>query len=323
LKLNRGFDVIFTQGQTMKLLQRIDLEYSPGQFKFSHDGTRFLANNGEQIISYNINGTPEGLPIQPIAVFDAAYVNDEQIVAVVLSPEREFGLVIYDIKTRHLVSKISIDRSIRSICVDQQRGRIFAGQVSGLAEDDILIYDLILNQLSEFRLPYLHMPFNLIISHSGDKLATAGVGLGVWDVSDTPKLIVEDWLTEDNCTGTPCEANSIDITPDGRYAVAGFHGAEGIFSVMNTDTGKNMGWYGPRGNEINFYATTGIAISPDGKYVANSLEGSPVIRIYNVADRTVVYKHDPQEYGYFTFLPTANVLAIGGENSITLWELEG
>ncbi len=313
----------------MQPILRITFEHASGRIRFSHDGSRFLVFNRNTIASYTIDGKLEGKPFEPLIVLDAAYINDELVVTTILSHEREGCLVSYNIKTQQIIAETAVgirEAGTRSVCVDQQRGRIFAGTIDG---DDsssggyIEIYTLLLQKLREFKTPYLHMPFDLAISHSGDKLAAGGVAFGLWDVSDEPKLISEECPKESDCTGTPCEVNSVNSTPDGRYAVAGFHGAQGICAVIDGESGKVLRWYGPTGDEINYYHTRAVTLSPDGKYVIAALDDAPTFNVYNVSDGTVYRKYEPHEYGDVVFSPKGDMIAVGGENSVTLWPFEG
>lgn len=306
----------------MQPIRRITFEHESGRIKFSHDGSRFLVFNRDKIASYTIDGKLEGKPFEPLIVFDAAYLNGTHVVAAILSQERQYCLTIYNLKTRQIFAEIALNSDqevFRSVCVDQQRGRIFAAKSSYR----LACYDLSLNQQNEFQIPYTYMPFNLAISHSGDKLGTGAESFGLWDVSISLKLISEECPKESDCLGTPCEVGSADITPDGRYAVAGFHGAQGICAVIDGESGKVLRWYGPRGDEIEYYATRAVTLSPDGKYVIAALDGAPTFKVYNVSDGTVYQKYEPQEYGDVVFSPKGDMIAVGGENSVTLWPFEG
>jgi WD40 repeat protein len=310
-------------GEFMELIRRIELEDAPGKIKFSRDGSRFLVITQERITSCTIEGTIETKPIETIVVFDAAYINNERIIASTLSQERQFELAIFDIKSGSIISRIHVgDSRIYSVCFDPIRQRIHTGKLDDFA-GEISTYDLTLTLQSEFKTLDLYMPFDMAISHFGDKLAIAGVLVGVWDISGKPRLISEECLQESDCTGTPCEVNSLDMTPDGRYVVAGFHGAKGLCAVIDTESGKVIGWYGPRGDEINYYATSALAIAPKGDYVAVAIRGSPKIALYKVEDGSLFLRHDSHEYGDIAFSPTANILAIGGEKSVSLYRFDG
>ncbi|MBZ0283699.1 MAG: hypothetical protein K8L97_23380 [Anaerolineae bacterium] len=311
----------------MQPIRRITFEHESGRIKFSYDGSRFLVFNRDKIASYTIDGKAEGTPFETLGIFDAAYVNDEQVVATIISHEREGCLVTYNIKTQQIISETVVGirgGGTRSVCVDQQRGRIFAGTFDDESMGGYIgIYNLSLQKLGEFKTPYLHLPFNLAISHSGNKLAVGGAGFGLWDVSSEPKLISEDCPKEDDCTGTPCEVNSLSLTPDGRYAVVGFHGAKGECAVFDGESGKIIGWYGSAWDFMTPHETWLVAISPDGKYVAVGLTGRTDIKIYKVADATISHRYEPQEYGDVVFSPKGDMIAVGGENSVTLWPFEG
>lgn len=185
------------------------------------------------------------------------------------------------------------------------------------------IYNVLLQKQSEFRVPEWYAPFDMALSHSGNKLGIAGILFGLWDVSDEPKLISEECPKESDCTGTPCEVNSVNITPDGRYAVTGVHGARGICAVIDGESGKVLRWYGPTGDEINFYHTRAVTLSSDGKYVIAVLDDAPTFNVYKVSDGTIYQKYEPHEYGDVVFSPKGDMIAVGGENSVTLWPFEG
>jgi WD40 repeat protein len=301
----------------MEIIRRIELGQEPGKFKFSRDGSRLLVMGRDYLASYDLNGIAMGAPIQTLVVFDAAYVNNEQIVTVGFADSREFCLTVYDIKTQRVLSQLVVDDT-RAVCVDQHE-RIFTGRLNGANGGGyISVFDAGLTLQNQFETPYLYMPFQVGVSHSGEKLIAAGVAFGIWDISTEPKLISEPCPLESDCTGTPCEVNSGDITPDGRFAVAGFHGAKGTFAVLDGSSGKIIDWYGPQGDEWEYYAVSVLSISPDGKYVAVALDGSSKIKFYRVSDGSVAEVYDSDEYGYFAFSPLGNVFAVGDETSITL-----
>jgi hypothetical protein len=326
----------------MKLLQRISLERSMRKIRFSRDGSGFLSVT-QEIVSYYKDGVMEAVPLQASDVpdaesryIDAAYLNDEQLVLTyayeyddpIYSYETgDPDVSIYDLKTQSIISKINIGEGLNnygSICVDQQRGRIFISQADSFIENNILIYDRSLNLTGKFSLPYWDMLFEQVISLSGDKLAVMGtMGILVWDVADTPKLIVEAWPSDSDCIGNACKAKSVDITPDGRYVVGGFQGAHGIFSILDTESGKITSWYTSQDEDFNIYDTGFVAISHDAKYVAVTERNTTIVRIYSVEDGSIVYRFDPQERGIIIFSPASDILAFYNANSISLWEFEG
>jgi WD40 repeat protein len=304
----------------MELIQHIIFEDQPKTIKFSPDGSRFLAFSRNRIVSYTVEGTPEAAPIEPLIVFDADYLNDEQIVVATIIPERKHVLAIYDIATGQLATAVDTEY-ILFLSVDQYRGRLFAGEVSGEVDGDtIAVYDLALDRQDGFTTKCSATA--LAVSHSGGKLAAAGVYFEVWHVAAAPKQVSERCPQDDDCTGTPCEANCAAITPDGRYAAAGFDGARGICAVMDAASGKIMGWYGPRGDEINYYAAQGVALAPDGQFVAVALAGSATVPVYRVADGTIAYKYDVPDCTAVAFSPRGDVLALGSAAGITLWRFD-
>lgn len=286
-----------------------------GRVKFSRDGSRLLAMNRYQVASYNINGTIEGKAIVAIPVFDAAYISHRHVVISTTNPESECQLVICDLQTQRRLISLETGQ-ILSVCVDYERRRIYAGQVGG----DVIVYDFSLNEQSRFQVQGMAM--GLTLSHSGDKLAMEGVFFELWDIAGTPQRISEECPVRDDCTGTPCEANSVDMTPDGRYVVGGFHGAQGLFALMDGESGKILRWYGPRGDEMNFYATQGIAISSNGKYVAHGQAETELIRILRLDDGSVVDRIYPDEPCDVAFSPVGNMLALAGESTIRLYSSE-
>jgi WD40 repeat protein len=306
----------------MELIRRVEFE-AARKIQFSREGSHLLVMSRDKIVSYDLDGTPEGAPIEPLIVFDAAYLSDTQIVVATAIPDRQYILAIYDIATQRMISSVKTDY-ILGVCVDQNRGRIFAASTN--FETEYFIYDSNLKLQSQFKNDC--MAFRIAISESGDRLAMGAIGFQVWDITGTPKRVSEDYPKEnEDCTGTPCEANSIDITPDGRFAVAGFHGARGVCAVIESESGKVIGWYGPRGDEMDFYAARAVALSPDGKYVAVSFGGErtrvdPTVPIFNVSDGTIYRRYDVQFCGSAKFSPKGDILALGDANSVTLWRFE-
>jgi WD40 repeat protein len=305
--------------QVMEPIRRIEFEHDTGIMRFSQDGSRLLAISQDKIVSYNADGTAEGAAIAPLVVFDADYVNEEQIVVAGMSIERQYGIAVYALRSQSVISEVSTGY-VRSVCVDHQRGCIFAGK---LDEPNIIhVYDLALNPLSEFETPDLHMPLRMALSHSGDKLAVAGVAFGLWDVSGEARLISEECPREIDCTGTPCEVNSCDITPGGHYAVAGLHGAKGVCVVLDGESGNVIKWIGPEWDFLTSPDTVDVAISPDGKYVAVAESPGKTVKVYRVSDGTVSRQYNVASCYFVAFLPTNDLLVLGSGNSISFWSFQ-
>lgn len=299
----------------MRKIKSIELDFTPVKLTFAQDGKHFLVLGEDRIISLNVDGIQDGVTIEALRVMDADYIDNTHLVVLMISNEG-FQMAVIELTTGRIIASIT-DNNIRSICADPTHQRIFAGHM----QDGIAIYDLSLHRVAQYELPRFHMPLSLSISQRGDRLVVAGLYFCLWDITSEPRLISKECPEEDDCTGTPCEVTSGTVTPDGRFAAAGFHGAKGVCAVMDGITGQIHRWYGPKGDETNYYETAALALSPDGQYVAVRLNGSTKLQFFNVVGGTTAFVHDVNRAGCITFSPIANVLAVCCENSITLWQV--
>jgi WD40 repeat protein len=300
----------------VKLIRRIEFENPPIQIRFSRDGERLWANTRDEFCEINLR-MPDEIRVKPtLFAVDMAFLDAERIVIANLSRPRT--LLIYNTKQQRIISQVYTD-DVRSVCVDYHHQRIFVGTLETNDGDEYIvgIYDWAGHPQKRFKVR--SMPFCMELSHSGDKLAIASVYFEVWDVFAQPKGVYTDQL-EGDCTGTPCEANSVDITPDGHYAVAGFHGGKGLCVVVDTTSDSVIRWLGPEGDEMNYYAANDVAISPDGKYVAVAAANFKTVPVYRVSDGTVVYKYPVSACGTVAFSPKGDILAMSDANSIFVWE---
>ncbi|MEL6408506.1 MAG: hypothetical protein AAFR81_29330, partial [Chloroflexota bacterium] len=289
------------------------------RIKFSDDGAMLLiyhVNNGIRV--YHTKGAVSQL-IKPLVIFDADFVNQEQLVvsAVIPSPHAQkpqLGIVIYDIGSGEIVAE-DYPGDVRGVCVDKQNRRIFAGLLDGYS---FIIYDWKLNRLSTTQIPELYMPLDLSVSQSGERLAIGGIFVGIWDVSSDPKFIKGQFPSEGDCTGTPCEVNAMAMTPDGSYVAASIHGAKGSCFVLDGKTGELIRWFGPEWDFMTSPDPGPVSISHDGRYIA--VCEPPHIKLYNTADGTVFQKLKVKSREPFTFLPVGNTIAIGNGASIDFWK---
>lgn len=300
----------------MKLIREIPCKQALGKIKWSDAGSQILSFDRESIISYIINGDVSTIPINPFQIiFDVAYINETKIVAVGVSVHGH-GIAIYDIKT-HKVIRYADSEYLMSVCVDKSGKRIFAGAV----EKIVYIYDFLLNQQTILRSEFVSPIIS--IAYAKDKLAIAGVFVEVWDLVVEPKLLTKKIPKEHDCPGNPCESNLIDISLDGRIAVAGFHGAQGVCVALEGQTGEVMRWFGLKSNGMNPYYQAGVlSVSRDGRYLATGFNGTASIAFYEIATGIITHKYDKPSSD-IAFSPTEDIIAIGAEKAIILWEYDG
>lgn len=303
----------------MRLLQQIATKQVPLKAKFSPDGAHLLvATVPEPELIYCSISSSRVIRIElGFDICDMAFLTDHLIVLNIMFDDfRDNVLAIYDLTTQQIVSKTA-EGGITSVAVDYPRRRIFAGRL----DDDswpyghIITFDFSLNLQSEFFIP--DMPFEIEIADSGDKLAVVGIGFNVWDVTDTPKRISQDHPIEKiECGHSPvCEACSVAITPDGKYAAAGFYGAKGTFLVIDARSGNVIGWYGSETSESKT-----VAISPDGDFVIVVGLNVPTAKVYRLSDAAITYEFAAQKCRTIAFSPIGDVVALGSGNSIMLYE---
>lgn len=293
------------------------------RIEFFPDGSRFLVVGRDDVASYFLDGTMDGTLIEPIVFFDAAYVGNDRIVASPVIedklPERVETLTLYNLNTGQKISQI-VTNDIRSICVDFKRERILAGSL-GDSGGYIETYDFALKRLSQFASE--KMPFDMVISHSGNHVAVASTFFELWDTTDDPYPRFQDYPPDDDyCTGYICEVNAVDITPDGRYALGGLYGGKSACFVVDVVTGVITGWYGPDGT-AKYIDTATAALSPDGKYAAIAIRNAPTVDIYRVSDNTLFYQFEASGCQAIAFSPKGNLLVLGGMNYVSLWRFVG
>lgn len=227
----------------MKPIQVIDFEHQPWRIKFSQDGSKVLMASRHEAICYSIVELSTTFRIKPLVLFDLEFLDDQQIVVAARiasdSKESQTTLAIYDLVTPSVTSAV-YDGNVRSVCVDSKRKRIFAARLSdeGLASI-IGIYDYELQRQSEFQID--DFAFEMALDDLGHNLAITGCIFCEWDVSSTPKPIVMRLPEDKDCVGYLCETTSVDITPDGRYAVASLYGGIGACFVVDGTTGNTIG----------------------------------------------------------------------------------
>ncbi|MEP7284687.1 MAG: hypothetical protein ABI947_02830 [Chloroflexota bacterium] len=311
----------------MKLVRQINFDHQPLKIKFSRDGSHLLAASRQQIVSCLIAQTSEEVRIEAGFVLDVAFLSDEEIVAAIWTAnplETRKTLAIFDIKTQHITSAV-ITGDVRSVCVHPQRKRIFAGRISEYGTYGYIgVYDFALNQQNEFKTEYI--AFEMAISYSDDKLAIAnGSGLlELWNISTDWEQIATGYDPENDCTGNPCEVCAVDITPDGRYAVVGLYGGKNACFVIDGGSGDIVGWYGPQSDGDETFIQMGrVAISPDGSYVAIAPTYATTVCVYRVSDGTISHEYEIDHCEALAFSPIGDILAIGGEKSVTLWSFKG
>lgn len=292
------------------------------RIKFSHDGSRFLVVGRNNVASYLLDGTMDGTLIEPIGFFDAAYVGTDRIVASPVTeeklPERIETLTLYDLNTGQQISHI-VTNDIRSICVDFKRERILAGSLGG-SGGYFETYDFALKRLSQFESE--EMPFDMVISHSGNHVAVASIFFELWNTTGDPYPRFQDYPPESDCTGYLCEVNAVDITPDGRFALGGLYGGKSACFVVDVVTSAITGWYGPDGT-AKYIDTATAALSPDGKYVAIAIRNEPTVDVYRVSDNTLFHQFEASGCQAIAFSPQGNLLVLGGMNYISLWRFVG
>ena len=146
------------------------------RIKFSHNGSRFLVISRYDVISYLLDGTVDGIPVEPGGFFDAAYVGPDTIVASTALrgklDEWVEALALYDLHNGHIIESIATN-DVLSLCVDFSRNRILAGSLTGDLGGYVETYDFNLKRLTRFESK--EMPFDMVISHSGNHIAVASV----------------------------------------------------------------------------------------------------------------------------------------------------
>jgi WD40 repeat protein len=313
----------------MNLIRHMAFENPPHKISFSQDGSRLwvwavtkrestnLAYELIEILLADFSETRSIVDLDAM-LFDVAFLDSERIVAVGIFRPRKHMLCVYDLKKQRTLYQ-AYTEDVRALCVDYRNKRVFAGTLTGdYFENAVGIYNFMGHPQKRFKVQ--SMPFDMALSHTGEKLAIASVFFEVYDVSGQGKQIYRDNIEGDgDCTGTPCEACAVDITPDGRYAVGGFHGGRGMALVVDTQTGQKIRWLGPEGSEMNYYEVNALAISPDGKYVAISSPNFKSVPLYRVSDGELVHKFPVYPCGSLAFSPNGEILALSDVHSVSLW----
>jgi WD40 repeat protein len=168
-------------------------------------------------------------------------------------------------------------------------------------------------------LPAMHRSFGLAFSPDGTKLATAGPGVQVWDLSLSRKL--HDFQF-DKSIGRGWR---VVFSPDGTRLAAALHDSGGSefpkspkVRVWEVNSGKEVftAWVEGHANAVAF--------SPDGKLLAAGGERFGTVEIWDLTTRTLVHALRADVLGVFclAFSPDGKTLVSGGSTpAIKLWDV--
>ena len=142
------------------------------------------------------------------------------------------------------------------------------------------------------------------------KLVAVASGIGAWLYSaEDPETVT--WLPADR-------VHSLSFSPDGKKLVTA-GGMWGIGEVILWDVATGAPSRIERGGPI-----IDVTFSPDGKTLAYSARGGPMIKLRDVSSRTVVTTQGRYDFGLacLAFSPDGAIIATGhGNGTIMLWDV--
>lgn len=303
----------------MELIQRIPFEDQPRKIRFSQNGARIAMMSRFELVIYSIPDYSEIKRLEMELPYDVGFIGPTQIVLSMRDGNRESKLVIYDLEKEQIIAETPTE-GFRSVCVDPQQDRVFSGDAFGTDIGGVIyVYDRHLNQ--QYELQSGADAWELDICDSGQTLVVGGIYFELWDTTSFPKRILYNYPPPESCVGIPCEVNGVDVTPDGHYVMGSIYNSIGACFLMDVKSRELAGWYGPRPHELGYtIEPRAAALSPDGKYIAVSYH--KVVGIYTIPSNSVVKEIQISNCETLAFSPNGNILAIGGNDSVTLWRFD-
>jgi WD40 repeat protein len=144
----------------------------------------------------------------------------------------------------------------------------------------------------------------------------------------TVKLwIVERWQERGTLEDITCSISGIDISPDGKFlAVVGIPFEVDGKSTKFDTPGLMRLWHVPSGLRRATWRIhswpTGVAFSPDGKYVAHAAFVSSIWEVATQEEVAVIRRNESATGEKIRFSPDGKSLAIGGTLGVELWDVK-